>query len=388
MKRSNAIDFARGLVMIIMALDHTRDLVCSITQNPTDLATTTPLLFFTRWITHLCAPIFVFLSGSSAYLSFSKEKNVPASRRFLLSRGIWLLILECTVVNFGIFFDLHFRTMFLQVIFAIGASFIVLSLLLKLSPKTIGIIGLVIVLGHNVFDYVTFPNTIAGNLLSSLVNPVFKPVNESFMFVLMYPVIPWLGIMLIGFACGQFFKEQPVEKRKKVFITAGASILTFFIILRFINVYGDPAKWSMQKDAVYTFLSFMNVTKYAPSLLYTSATLGIMCFILYWGEVFSNKITTIISVYGKVPMFYYLIHWYILHTTMLCMMFIQGYKWDQLDFGIFGFGKPKGITAGVGVGLGGTYIIWMSVVIVLYPLCKRYSVYKDKHRENKWLRYL
>src|SRR5258708_18110812 len=160
MKRSNAIDFVRGLVMIIMALDHTRDLihVSSIVQSPTNLATTTPILFFTRWITHLCAPAFVFLSGTSAYLSFKKKNNPAESKRFLLSRGIWLIILEFTIINFGVWFDIHFRLLFFQVIAAIGFSFIILSLLLKKSIKVIAITGLIIIFGCNLLDYIPAGN--------------------------------------------------------------------------------------------------------------------------------------------------------------------------------------------------------------------------------------
>jgi uncharacterized membrane protein len=221
-KRINSIDFARGLVMIIMALDHTRDLihVNSLVQSPTDLATTTPILFFTRWITHLCAPTFVFLSGASAYLSFKKKNNAGESRRFLLSRGIWLIILEFTLVSFGVWFDVHFRLLFFQVIAAIGVGFIILSFLLKKSIKAIAITGFIIIFCCNLLDFIPQSNT---SILRAIISPLFfltgYNVTPQFTFFIGYPVIPWLGMMLLG------------------------------------------------------FLSFINVTKYPPSLLFSLITL-------------------------------------------------------------------------------------------------------------------
>ncbi|HVZ96378.1 MAG TPA: heparan-alpha-glucosaminide N-acetyltransferase domain-containing protein [Chitinophagaceae bacterium] len=386
-KRITSIDFTRGLVMIIMAMDHIRDLmhVNSITQNPLDLTTTTPALFFTRWITHLCAPVFVFLSGTSAYLSFQKRNDIPQMRRFLVTRGIWLIILECTVVSFGIWFDIQFRILFFQVIAAIGFSFIILSFFLKSSVKTIAAVGLVIIFCHNLLDFI--PNN-ANPTLRAIIAPLFSLVGYNitphFTFFIGYPVLPWCGIMLLGFASGRLFQALQ-EKRRGFFIKAGIFILLFFIAIRYINWYGDPAPWSAQKNPTYTFLSFINVTKYPPSLLFAAVTLGCMMLILAFGESVNNRFTQIVSVYGKVPLFYYLIHWYVVHATLLVIMFIQGFHWSDLQFGAFNFGRPK---APSGLPLWGVYIVWVCVVAFMYPLCKRYSRYKLSHPEKKWLHYL
>ncbi len=385
--RIRSIDFTRGLVMVIMALDHTRDLmhVSSLTQNPTDLATTTPILFFTRWITHLCAPIFVFLSGTSAYLSFQNKKDAAQSKRFLLTRGLWLIVLEFTVINFGLWYDLHFRMLIFQVIAAIGFGFIILALLLKLSSGTIGIIGLVIISCHNLLQGVSLGK---GSTLQIISSALFSPnafqVSPNFIFIMGYPIIPWLGIMLTGFAAGKFFMLSN-EKRKSFFLKTGCIALALFTVLRFADFYGDPSKWSVQKNTLFTFLSFINTTKYPPSLLYSLMTLGSMFLILYFSDRVKNKFTDIVSVYGKVPLFYYLVHWYIIHTTMLAMVFLEGFHWSDLVFGSFNFGRPA---KGSGVHLGTIYLIWFVIVMLLYPLCKAYGKYKATHTKNKWLRYL
>lgn len=387
MKRINSIDFVRGLVMVIMALDHIRDLMhtTSLTQNPVDLATTTTGLFLTRWITHLCAPIFVFLSGASAYISFKNSNNLTESKRFLLSRGIWLIVLEFTVINFALWFDIHFQILMMQVICAIGVGLVVLSFLLKFSPRNIGIAGLVIIFSHNLLQSISFPKNPALNFISSvLFAPNFFQITPNFAFLVSYPLIPWLGILLLGYGFGHFF-AIPQEKRKKLFLQFGGGALLLFILLRLINIYGDPAPWSVQKTPLFTILSFINVTKYPPSLLYTLVTLGIMFLVLSFTDGMKNKLIDIFSVYGKVPLFYYLIHWYLVHSIMIMMLFMQGFSIKDLNFAPFSFGRPQ---IGSGVELPIIYAVWLSVVIILYPLCLWYGKYKTEHRNNKWLRYL
>ncbi|WP_435353464.1 DUF1624 domain-containing protein [Emticicia sp. SJ17W-69] len=387
MKRINSIDFVRGLVMVIMALDHIRDLMhtTSLTQNPVDLATTTTGLFLTRWITHLCAPIFVFLSGASAYISFKNSNNLTESKRFLLSRGIWLIVLEFTVINFALWFDIHFQILMMQVICAIGVGLVVLSFLLKFSPRNIGIAGLVIIFSHNLLQGISFPKNPALNFISSvLFAPNFFQITPNFSFLVSYPLIPWLGILLLGYGFGHFF-AIPQEKRKKLFLQFGGGALLLFMLLRLINIYGDPAPWSVQKTPLFTILSFINVTKYPPSLLYTLVTLGIMFLVLSFTDGMKNKLIDIFSVYGKVPLFYYLIHWYLVHSIMIIMLFMQGFSIKDLNFAPFSFGRPQ---IGSGVELPVIYAVWLSVVIILYPLCLWYGKYKTEHRNNKWLRYL
>ncbi len=387
-KRIHSIDFVRGLVMVIMAIDHVRDLmhVSSLSEDPTNVATTTPFLFFTRFITHFCAPTFVFLSGTSAYLSFKKQIDVKANQRFLLSRGLWLILLEYTIVNFGIWYNIHFSIIMSQVIGAIGFSFIILAALVRLSPKNIGIIGLVIIFGHDLLTPLAFAieNPSLRFITSYLFASNLFQITPHFTFLISYPIIPWLGIMLLGYASGLIF-ELSADKRRKLLFQIGISMLVLFTVLRWIDIYGDGAKWSVQKDAVFTFLSFINVSKYPPSLFYTLVTLGVMMLVLASVDTLKNKFVQIISVYGKVPLFYYLIHWYLVHTTMIVVLFLQGFTWEEMDFSPFSFGRPKGIS---GVELPMIYLIWLLIVIALFPLCKWYGDYKMTHKENKWLRYL
>ncbi len=387
MKRIYSIDFTRGLVMILMVLDHVRDLmhISSITQNPVDLSTTTPALFFTRVITHLCAPIFVFLAGTSAYISFSNRENPAESKKRLLKRGFWLILLEFTLVNFGVWFDLGFHTWLFQVIAAIGLGFIILSFVLKLSPVAIGITGLTILFGHNLLSFIPlegFP------VLKTISSPLFAttafPVTSQITFVMGYPPIPWLGILLVGFASGKLF-ELPDHRRKNTFLKIGVGALIVFTVLRFINIYGDPSLWSSQKNNLFTFLSFINVTKYPPSLLFSLVTLGIMFIILAFSDQEKNNLTNFVSVYGKVPLFFYLIHWYIVHPLLIAIMFLQGFSWSDLDFASGNFGRPKGVESGLE--LWAIYLIWIGVVLILYYPCRKYSVYKAGH-QKWWLKYI
>lgn len=387
MKRINSIDITRGLVMVIMALDHVRDFMhtASMSQSPTDLQTTTTLLFMTRWVTHLCAPTFVFLSGVSAYISFKRNNNVSESRAFLLKRGIWLVILEFTFINFALWYDIHFRLMIMEVISAVGLSFIVLSLLLKLSSRTIGIIGLIIIFCHNLLQGISIPsNPIAVFCSSVFFRPFMMKVTSGFSFYTAYPLIPWLGIMLTGFACGEFF-EIPAEKRNKIFLRIGLGALSLFAIIRFINIYGDPSVWAHQKSALFTFLSFINTTKYPPSLLFILLFLGIMFLILFISEKFNNRFTGILSVYGRVPLFYFIIHLFIIHSLMFAMLFLQGFGSKDMIFGAFNNGRPK---IDGGVELPAIYLIWLSIVVLLYPVCKWFGRYKFEHKENQLLRYM
>lgn len=388
-RRINSIDIVRGIVMIIMALDHTRDLlhVFSITQSPTNLATTSPALFFSRWVTHLCAPTFVFLSGVSVYLSL---QNAGAGRlgevkSFLRKRGLWLILLEITVINFALWFDVHFRIIMLQVIAAIGFGFIILSFLLKVSPKKIGIAAITIIVLHNLLQLVlSVTNPVGSAIMNVLFAPGFIPVSPDFSIFVSYPFVQWLGIMLLGFACGQIF-EMPLIKRNKMLLIAGVSCLGAFVLLRFINIYGDPAPWQTQKDGMYTLLSFLNVTKYPPSLQFILLFIGIAFLLLSFAEELPKFIRNILLVYGKVPMFYYLLHFYIIRLATFIMVYAQGFTWKDLLFGPFQFGRPA---SGSGIGLGAVVIVWLIIVALLYPLCKWYGNYKSRHPEKKWLRYL
>ena len=386
MKRIYSIDVLRGIVMILMALDHVRDMMhtTSIVFQPTDLSKTTTALFFTRWVTHLCAPTFVFLSGTSAFLSMKKTNDLRATKRFLLTRGLWLIFLEFTLVNFALWFDIHFSLFLFDVIAAIGFGFIILSLLVGCSLRTIAIIGLAIIFLHNLAPFIPGSET---SVFKTIAMPFFAPAAFPFadgkLFIVGYPPLPWLGIMLVGFAAGSLIIRD-AEKRRKNLLMLGLCSIALFVVLRLINVYGDTFPWSEQKNALFSFLSFINVTKYPPSLDFCLLFLGIMFVLLYALMAIKNKWTGIAAVYGKVPLFYFIVHFYIIHLLVFVMIYLQGFSSADMVFG-FSFGRPK---SGSGLPLWAIYLVWIAVVALMYPLCRRYGSYKEQHREKLWLRYL
>ncbi|TAE23406.1 MAG: DUF1624 domain-containing protein [Cytophagales bacterium] len=390
MTRVTSIDVTRGLVMVVMALDHVRDLlhITAAEQDPTDLTTTTPVLFLTRWITHLCAPTFVFLSGTSAYLSLQKQaqngQDVEAGRRFLRQRGLVLVVLELTLINFAFWFEFPYRVLLLQVIWAIGFGLIGLSFLSRLRVQTVGIIGLLIMFGHNLLQFLPPISGNAPRFISSLFfrTDLFQ-ITPKFAILVGYPLIPWLGIMLLGYAIGPLFQKS-LANRRLWLAQLGLGSLAVFTLLRYSNLYGDPALWSGQKDAVFTVLSFINVSKYPPSLLYCLLMLGIALLILTLTDGLSNAFTRILTVYGAVPMFYYILHWYLIHLLMLAVSVGQGASLSEQNPNPFTFGRPVGI----GVSLEWVYLIWIGLVVALYPLCRWYGRYKSAHPEKVWLRYV
>ena len=387
MKRISSIDFTRGLVMILMVLDHVRDLmhIDSVTHNPTDLSSTTAAIFFTRFATHFCAPIFVFLAGTSAYLSAQNSTDRKQNRLFLLKRGLWLILLEFTVINFGIWFDIGFHLYLFQVIAAIGLGFIVLSYTSRLSPKIVGGIGVSIMALHNVLPLIPAEQ---GSILKTILTPLFSttaiPLSSQTTLIMGYPPIPWIGILLAGFGFGILF-NRPQNERKRLFMRIGLGSIALFLLLRFINSYGDPAPWSIHNNDLFTILSFLNVTKYPPSLIFCLLTLGIMFVMLSLAELAENRFTRFISVYGKTPLFFYLIHWYIVHPLLILILVAQGFSWTEMDFASGNFGRPKGVESGVTLGM--VYLIWAAVVIILYAPCKKYGAYKTRAK-SLWVKYI
>lgn len=386
--RISSIDIVRGIVMVIMALDHARDFfhLGAMASNPTDLNTTYPVLFFTRWITHFCAPTFVFLAGTSIYLNMQKKPKKELSV-FLLTRGLWLIVVEIIFVRFIFLFNFYFDMIFFEVIWAIGASMICLAALIHLPYRAILIIGLVIVFGHNIFD--AFPLQ-PGHAFyvpwAFLRQTAFLPVTPNMSVLVIYPLLPWLGIMCLGFCLGKLFtREYTAEQRKNLLLKIGGAAILLFVIIRFINIYGDPALWSTQKNVVYTFLSFLNVTKYPVSLLFTLMTLGPILILLAFMEG-RGKWTNFFTVYGRVPLFYFLLHFLVIHAISLALFLNKsGRSFSEVDFH-FSAGMG-GITAEAGYSLLITYLLWAGVVLVLYPVCKWYNKYKSTH-SHWWLSYL
>jgi len=385
--RISSIDLVRGIVMVIMALDHTRDFLHGSTFNPTDLSQTYPFLFFTRWITHFCAPTFVLLSGTSIRIS-QQRKSLKELSLFLLTRGIWLIFLEVTVMRFSFFFNFYYDVIFLQVIWVIGACMIMMAALIHLPFKVIVTIAVVIAFGHNLLGMITLqPEDKFYLVWGAVIQPGFMVVSDKLSVLLMYPVLPWLGIMLMGYCLGSWYtKGFDREKRQTYLLRAGLLAIALFIVLRFINLYGDPAPWSTQKNFVFTLLSFLNCTKYPPSLLYTLMTLGPVLLLLGFLEKHEAKFLTPLIAFGRVPLFYYILHFYLIHTLAF-VLYLYNYdkSISEMDFhfpATFG-----GIPQGVGYSLFWVYVAWFNIVVFLYPICTRYNDYKRNHN-HWWLSYL
>src|ERR1051326_8381155 len=305
--RIDSIDLLRGLVMIIMALDHTRDYFHKggMISNPLDLANTTPLLYFTRWVTHFCAPTFVFLAGTSGYFQ-GLRKNKKQLSEFLVTRGLWLVFVEIVIFNLIFSFDIHYSLVGLQTIWSIGISMIILGLVIWLPFTAIFILGSVIVLGHNALDYYQ-ANFVAppGWFYSMVHQPGLYKLWDGHSLFILYPFLPWSGLMMLGYCFGRLFLSFEGARRKKMLIGLGFGIILFFAILRATNSYGDPGHWASQKNALFTFFSFINVQKYPPSLLFMCATIGpAILFLAFAGNV-KNRFTRFVTVYGRVPFFYY-----------------------------------------------------------------------------------
>ncbi|WP_423146398.1 DUF1624 domain-containing protein [Rubrolithibacter danxiaensis] len=390
LNRITSIDILRGLVMVIMALDHVRDFFHegAMTGDPLNLQTTTPLLFFTRWITHFCAPVFVFLSGISAGLS-AQKKSQKETAAFLIKRGFWLIVVEIVVISLALTFNPFYNFIILEVIWAIGCSMVVLGILLYVSKKLIPVIGVILVFGHNIFDYIHPPET----GFSAVLMKVFftsrgyvLPLSANHILGIFYTVLPWTGAMLLGFSIAKLYTDDYSDfRRRKLLLYAGFAVITFFIVLRFINFYGDPFRWETQKSILYTLLSFINTSKYPPSLLYLCMTIGPALILLALLENTRNKFLNILSVYGKVPFFYFVLHLYIIHTLTVIFFYVSGYSAkDIVSPGIPFLFRP----AAFGYPLGIVYIIWICIVSSLYFPCKWFYRYKQLHKEKWWTHYL
>src|ERR1700748_2643612 len=315
--RIQSIDFLRGLVMIIMALDHCRDFLhynVSIDQDPLDFSTTTTFLFMTRWITNFCAPVFVFLSGTSIFLYGSKAKSKKQVAFFLLTRGIWLMLVELLIIQ--PLWDFNIIVIFLQVIWAIGISMVVLSALQFLPYNVLLATGLILVFGHNVLDNTVIERPLWESVSWSMIHQRHTyMINDHLMFTIQYPFLPWLGLMILGYSAGRLYLPGfPSVWRKKILRISGSVAILLFIIIRLINLYGDMHRWEPQMIPIFTLLDFIKTTKYPPSLLYILMTIGPALIVLSLVENIHSSLGRKIIVFGKVPFFYYVLHVFLLHV--------------------------------------------------------------------------
>ncbi len=388
-QRIESIDVLRGIVMIIMALDHVRDYFHydAFLYSPTDLTKTDSFLFFTRFITHYCAPVFVFLAGISASIYGGKRSRRELSF-YLLTRGLWLVFAELFIITLGWTFNPTYPLFNLQVIWAIGISMIILSAIIYMNRLYIIITAVLLIAAHNLLDNVHVPgNGIAKFIWSFLHEPADFAIGRFAIFV-RYPVLPWIGIMALGYYFGKLYNpEYDVVKRKKILLYTGLGAIALFIMLRSLNFYGDAAQWSVQKNILFNILSFLNVTKYPPSFLYTLVTLGPAMVFLSLAEKPLNWVTEKVAVFGRVPFFYYVIHLYLIHLFAIIGAGISGYHWS--DMILSNRVNRVAELKGYGFNLLVVYVVWLALILLLYPCCKWFDRYKRKNQSTKsWLTYL
>jgi uncharacterized membrane protein len=383
-KRIQSIDMVRGLIMIIMTLDHTRDFLHLPGPPPLDVQNTTVILFFTRWITHFCAPTFVFLSGVSACLA-GQRRTTKEMTAFLLKRGAWLILSDLAIISLLFSFDVQYHYPVLEVLWATGFGMVILALLIRAPVKVIGAIAVIILAGHNLLDGLQLPQGgVAGNLVTMLLTGVgaLIPVGGNRFIFMIYAVIPWTGFLLLGYVFGQLYKKgYDAVKRRKILMLSGCAFIALFVILRLINHYGDPGPWSVQRNAAHTLLSFLNARKQTPSLLFFLMTLGPVLVLLSLTESISNRIARFCIVYGNVPYFYF-----VLHLTLLRVINVAGVLLAGIPISLAP-PTPVWQAPGFGIPLWAVYLCWAAVIALMYYPCRWYGHYKQTH-SNWWLSFV
>ncbi|WP_067029809.1 DUF1624 domain-containing protein [Allomuricauda sp. CP2A] len=386
-KRIKSIDMLRGLVMVIMALDHVRDYFHADAYffDPSDMAQTNVPLFWTRFVTHFCAPVFVFLAGTSAFF-VGQRRDKKSLSIWLLKRGLWLVIAELTIIKLAWMFKLDYSTILLQVIWVLGISMIFLAGFIHLPKKFMIGLALLAVFGHNLLDPIAPTDTVASGFWTFL--HVFNIVNMgSFQVFVGYPMIPWIFVMPLGFYFGELYKPSydPKLRIKRLF-QLGLGLTLLFFVLRSINIYGDPYTWTEQESFGMTIASYFNITKYPPSLLYLLITLGPSILFLAFVENIQNQWTEKLVVIGRVPMFFYIVHIYVIHLLAVVAAMSTGFDFSDMVIDIWVTLQPQ--LQGYGFDLWVVYLVWIVLTIALYPVCSWYNNYKTNHREKWWLSYL
>jgi uncharacterized membrane protein len=391
-RRVEAIDAVRGGVMVLMALDHVRDFIHrgAMAFSPTDLTQTTPILFFTRWVTHLCAPTFMFTAGLGAFLWWQGGKTRHELSAYLLSRGLWLVVLEVTVMRLAYDFDVsRDYPVLLLVLWALGACMIGLALLVWIPIRALTILSVAVIVLHNTLDRVAAARFgPAAGIWNLLHQPgAFRLAGAT--IVVGYPLVPWIAVMALGFCFGQLYLlDRPVRQRHLVVIGVVATLA--FVVIRAFNVYGDPAAWTTQTSAVYTALSFLNTTKYPPSLDFLLMTLGPAILVLAWFDRLALNASNPLVIFGRVPLFYFVVHFYLAHAVAVLLALLR-YGSAALTF-VFhplpSMGGPRELfPAQFGYDLWVAYVVWAVVVVALFPVCRWFGGIRAARR-NWWLRYL
>lgn len=397
-RRIDSVDFLRGLVMVIMLIDHTREYVHSeaFHSTPTDLTKTNVALFLTRWITHVCAPTFVFLAGTSVYLQKLRGKSQSELSKFLLTRGLWLIFLEFTIIRFSLFFNFDYSFFGLaEVIWIFGVSMIILAALIYLPVRVIAALGIGMIALHNLLDRfavspaVSMAGTPAPDFLQSLWlflhQPGFVPLTGGVKLFVAYPLIPWVGVMAAGYALGAVYTWE-AERRRNFLFKLGFVLTALFVVVRATNLYGDPQPWAAQESSVFTILSFLNTTKYPASLLFLLMTLGPTLMILSRADKMNvpdeqnenHFLTRVFITFGRVPLFYFVLQMFVAHLFGILLSLLAG---KSVAFYFLNF--PNSSTdapPGAGFSLWVVYAAWFAGLVVLYPLCRWYGKIKQGRR--------
>ena len=386
-RRLDSIDFLRGLVMVIMLLDHVREFVHAdaFRFSPTDLSKTNVILFFTRWITHLCAPTFVFLAGTSIYLQKMRGKSTEELSKFLLTRGLWLIVLEFTVVRFSVQFNLDYRFFgFAEVIWIFGVSMIVLAALVYLPVRVVAVVGVAMIAFHNLLDGIKVPPEIAfaqktapdfwQTIWIFLHQPGFVPLGGEVKLFVAYPLIPWIGVMAAGYALGAIYTWDSTRRRKFLF-RLGALLTVLFVLASAVITYF----YTTQTSAILVFLDFLNTTKYPPSLLFLLMTLGPALLILGATDRINadHFVTKIFITYGRVPLFYFILQMFLAHLFGVILNYLAG---NPIDFLFKIFPDSSIAPPEAGFPLWVVYAAWLAGLIILYPLCRWYGKIKQNRR--------
>lgn len=385
-RRIEAVDVVRGLIIALMALDHVRDFFGDQSVQPTDLANTTVALFFTRWVTHICAPTFFLLSGVSARLTLGRMSK-PALSRFLLSRGAWLLFLELLVMRFALQFNVDYQVTIITVLWALGWAMMVLAGLIWLPTWFIAGFGVILIAGHNALDAIDAGSLGPwGPLWSFLHEPGILFRTRHSVVVVSYVLIPWVGVTALGFVLGQIYQYDSA-RRSRLLLGIGLSMTVGFVVLRWFNVYGDPVPWTTQRSALWTLISFLNTNKYPPSLLFLAMTLGPTLLLL---RAFENGVPRLLRpalIVGTVPLFFYVLHFYLIHLLATAASYLRfgevANTFRSPDLAHFPFVQPPGWGAPLGV----IYLLWIAVIVLMFPLCYWYARFKGRRRDW-WLSYL
>ncbi|HKF19976.1 MAG TPA: heparan-alpha-glucosaminide N-acetyltransferase domain-containing protein [Candidatus Angelobacter sp.] len=389
--RVSSIDVLRGAVMIIMALDHVRDFfhAGAMTFSPTDLRQTTPVLFFTRWITHFCLPVFVFTAGLGVFF-YARSRTKSQVARFLWTRGLWFIVLELTVMQFAYTFSFSSSFLiFLLILWIFGICMLAMSALVYLPMRWLATVSVVVIVCHNLLDGIGAAKFGSGawvwNLLHQpgVISVAGRPVLVTYTF------LPWVGVLAAGFCFGRVFLLESAARRR-IIAGVGVAFTIAFFVLRALNRYGDPAPWVRQHSQIFTALSFLNCTKYPGSLDFLLMTLGPALLALAWLDRWTPRATNPLVVFGRVPFFYFVLHFYLIHLLAVLAAWLRyGTSAAKFTFGPWlSMGGSRALfPANFGYPLWVAYGVWILVVVLLYPLCRWFANVKATRRDW-WLSYL